>query len=164
MSYFTKENITFMLALIGSLGTITGWIYTYISTRKNINMRVVAYSAKDNKMLLYLSFENKSRLTISITDLALKVEDTYYSCRHIPQRVTSTQHYLGNQILNSVDYYNIQMPIELGGLGSTSGYVLFVLPKGIYISSANVLTFQVSSNRGKAFEMKLSLAQTQETL
>lgn len=164
MDYFTKENITSILALIGSIGTIAGWVYAFITTRKNIGIRVVAYSIKGSNILLYLSFENKSRLTISITDLAIKIGEFYHPCRHVPQRVVSTQRYTGSQLVSSVDYYNIQMPIELGSLGSTSGYVLFVLPKGHRISDTNVLTFQVSSNRGRAIEMKLSLDQAMETL
>lgn len=164
MTYLTKENITFILAVIGSFGTITGWIYAYITTRKKLNLRVFAYTFKEEKALFYLSFENKSRLPISITDLALKINETYYSCKHIPQRVTSTQHTVGGKIVNSIDYYNIQFPVELGSLGSTSGYVLFVFPKGVEIPDSKNLMIQVSSNRGKAIEMKLSLDQISETL
>lgn len=164
MEYITKSNVTFILAVFGSIGTITSWIYAYFATRKNIILRVIAYQAKNNILLTYLSFENKSRLAISITNLALKVNGTYFPCRHLPQRVTSSQQSIGGKIVSSIDYYNIRLPIELGGLGSNSGYVLFVLPKGVGIPDSKILTLQVVSNRGKAVETTLPLDQTLEAL
>ncbi len=163
-SLITQDNITFVLACIGSFGTIAGWLYAYLTTRKNISVRVIAYRSKLNTALFYMSFENKSHLPISLTALSICIDNVYYPCKYIPQRVTSSQHYIGGKIINTQDYYNIQFPIQLGSLGATSGYVLFVLPKGVYVPHAKNLTVQVSSNRGKAIQMQLSLCQTVDTL
>lgn len=163
-SLFSNDNITFFLACIGSLGTIAGWGYAYITTRKNFNVRVIAYQSKQNLALFYLSFENKSRLPISITALSVHIDGVYYPCKYIPQKVTSSQHTVNGKVVNFQDYFSIQFPIELGSLGSTSGYVLFVLPKGVRIPDAKTLTFLISSNRGKAIEKKLSLDQILDSL
>ncbi|KJJ77622.1 hypothetical protein [Clostridium sp. FS41] len=161
---FTRENITFILAFIGSIGTISGWAYSFATSRKNIAVNVIAYKVRQDKALFYLSFTNKSRLPISITALSVQINGVYYPCRHIPQKVVSTQRAVNGKIVSSYDYFSIQIPIEIGSLGSTSGYVLFVLPKGVYIPDSKALNLQISSNRGKAIEMKLTLDQTKDIL
>lgn len=163
-AFFTRDNLTFILACIGSFGTITGWIYTYVTTKKNFQIRVIAYNSKQNVALFYLAFENRSRLPISITALSVHIDGVYYPCKYIPQKVTSSQHTVNGKVVNFQDYFSIQFPIELGSLGSTSGYVLFVLPKGVRIPDAKTLTFLISSNRGKAIEKKLSLDQKLDSL
>ncbi|MCU6736466.1 hypothetical protein [Diplocloster agilis] len=164
MIYFTKENITFVLAVIGSIGTISGWLYTYLTTRKNIVIRTIAYNAVQNQALFYLSFENKSRLSISITSLSLKINGVYYPSRIIPQRVKSSQYKRGNEILNAHDDFSITFPIVISPLGATSGYVLFVFPPGVSIPDTKDLMLQISSNRGGAIETILSLSQLPDTL
>lgn len=163
-SLFTRDNLTFVLACIGSIGTITGWLYTYITTRKNFSIRVIAYQSKQNMALFYMSFENKSRLPISLTALSACINGIYYPCKYVPQRVTSSQHSVNGKIVTTQDYYSISFPIELGSLGATSGYVLFVFPKGIHMPDSKTLSVQVSSNRGTAIQMQLSLCQTLDTL
>ena len=59
-TYFTKENITFLLAVIGSLGTI----YSMIAQHKNISLSIVSYSYKNKTLLMYVAFTNCSRLPI----------------------------------------------------------------------------------------------------
>lgn len=164
VSIFTKENITFVLALIGSLGTIATWLFSYISNKRNISIRPIAYNSKDNKILFYLSFENRSRLPISITALSILLDGAYYPCRYQPQRVISHQHTVGGKVVSSQDYYNLNFPVQLSPLGSNSGYVLFVIPREVLMPDSKTATFQVSSNRGNSFEMKLLLDQTQEIL
>lgn len=163
MQYFTKENITFLLALIGSIGSVTGWFYTYVVNKKKISIRIIAYTVKSNIILSYLSFENLSRSPISLTSISIKVNGVFYPCRHIPQKVKSTEHMIGGKIVSTHDVFNISLPIELGGLGATSGYILFVLPKDAGTPDAKTVTFQISSNRGAAVEMSLSLEQLLET-
>ncbi len=164
VTIFTKENITFVLALIGSVGTIATWIRSYIINKRNVIIRPIANKSKDNKILLYLFFENRSRLPISITAISVLFDGVYYPCRYQPQKVISDQRTVGGKVVSLQDYYNITFPVQLGSLDSSSGYVLFVIPQDVQIPDSKTLTFQVSSNRGKAFEMKLSLDQIQEIL
>lgn len=162
MIHFTKENITFILALIGSLGTIVNWLRLFIVNNKNFNIRPVAYRSKDNITLFYLLFENKSRMPISITELSVQINGVYYPCRYLPEIVTSSHRTIGKEIVSSHDYFNIAFPVQLGALGATSGYVLFILPKDIQMPDSKTLTFLVTSNRGKAVEKIISVDQVPE--
>lgn len=157
------ELITFILACIGSVGTISGWIYYWVTTRKNIFVRIIAFHQKNETILSYMAFENKSRLPVSITDISLLIDGNPYPCEYMPKKVMSHERTVGGRIVSSQDYYNIQLPIELGSLGATSGYVLFVLPKGVRKPDTKVVTLQISSNRGKAMKMTLSLDQVAES-
>lgn len=164
LNYFTKDNITFLLALIGSVGTITTWLLSYIKSRRNITIRLIAFDAKDNKILCYLFLENKSSLPISLTALSVIIDGVSFPCRYLPQKVRSDMRTVGSNVVSSQDYFNMTFPVQIGPLGATSGYVLFVIPPSVLIPDSKTVTFQVSSNRGRTFETKLSLDQIQETL
>lgn len=164
VSLLTKENITFALSLFSAVCVVLGWLHSYLITRKKFNLYVVAYTALFNSAWFYIAFENKSRLPVSINTISILIDGTYYPCRYIPQVVREKEHYTGNKTEITERQYSIPFPVNLPSLGATSGFVLFVFPTGIALPPSKNVNFQVSSNRGKAIEMKLPLDQTLDTL
>ena len=154
-SVFTFDNLTFVLGLIGSLGTAWG----IFQSRVRIDMKVIKYGHSENKILIYVAFYNKSRLAISINGISLKISDTYYSCTELPTRVDHRTYYIGKEITGQSNYFNMNMPINISGLAGTSGYILFELPKDTDILESNQMTFLISPNRGSAIEKKCQLPQ-----
>lgn len=163
-SLLTKENITFALSLFSAMCVILGWLHSYFITRKKFALHVVAYTALYNNAWFYIAFENKSRLPISISTISILIDGTYYPCRYIPQVVREKEHYTGSKTEIKEQQFSIPFPINLSSLGSNSGFVLFVFPTGISMPTSKNVTFQVSSNRGKAIQMTLPLDQTLDTL
>ena len=99
--YFTKDNITFILATIGSLGTIY--------------------------------------------------------CVYIPVTVVEHTRHSGKELLSHREELSIQFPISLSSLAGTSGYLFFDKLPDSFPDAPTTLTLEVSTNRGRAKKMKLSV-------
>lgn len=148
IQHITITNISFILGLIGSAGTL----WTIIQNRVKFDIRIAEYLYKENKIVAYLIIQNKSRLSISIGKICVKIDNAYYPCTETPTRIRWDTYRSGKTITGQTNYYNIDMPISLSGLMGTSGYILFELPPGTDILDPTALTFQVSPNRGSAVE------------
>lgn len=44
-NFLSRSDITSVLAAIGSIGTIVGWIYFLVTTRRNLKIKVLDYRA-----------------------------------------------------------------------------------------------------------------------
>lgn len=61
-SFFTKENITFVLAAIGSVGTIISWLFYWATTRRHVEIEIFDYSSHWGRIAqLFIHFQNQSR-------------------------------------------------------------------------------------------------------
>ena len=69
---FTRENITLALSIFGSVGTVSTWIYNYIRTRKSFTVELNGYRFSPKGLLLHIQFINKSTLSLSINEIAIK--------------------------------------------------------------------------------------------
>lgn len=159
INLLTKENITFILAVIGSLGTIIGGIYQLFIRRIATDILIEGYNLTDKSILFYISFINKSHIPISITDILLTIDNKQYLCRKTPVRVFYETHKQGARIISHYDYNNLMMPITLSSLAGVSGYVLFEFPLKDFPKHPTDLIFEVSTNRHKVIRKKLSLEQ-----
>ncbi|MEY8285411.1 hypothetical protein AALA13_16580 [Lachnospiraceae bacterium 50-23] len=150
---FTRDNITFILALIGSFGTCC----TLIAQRKNLSLSIQYYSYKNKSLLTYISFTNHSRLPISILNVSIVLNDVCYPCVYIPTKVCETIRRSGKEVISCKEDYSIQFPISLSSLAGSSGYLYFdKLPK-TFPDVPTTVTIEVSTNRGKAKKMILSV-------
>ncbi len=151
MNYITKDNISFILATIGSLGTI----YTLFAQRQKFSLSIQSYSHKNNSLLMYVSFTNRSRLPISILNVSIIQDNVCYPCVYVPTKVRECTRRSGKEVISHKEDFSIQFPISLSSLAGSSGYLYFdKLPKN-YPNDATDLTVQVSTNRGRAKKMKL---------
>lgn len=160
LSLLTRENITLVLAIFGSLGTLFAWVYNFLHNRKNISFHIVGNRYSDfckSSLLLYMTFINNSRLPISITSISVNVNGAYHSCQEIPITTFEETTRCKGEILTHHEYKSLPLPIVITGLSGTSGYVYFEFPEEKPQLDAKSLIFRVSTNRGKAIERKLSL-------
>lgn len=150
-----RENITLIIALFGAIGTAVNAALSWVHNRANINIRIVKIKDYLPFFLMYAIFENNSRLPISITSIAIQINEEFYPCSAIPEKVISTETKRGGKILSHKDIYSLTIPIDIGSLGSAAGYIYFEnLPECEQLLS-KPLIFRVSTNRGKAFQIEL---------
>lgn len=152
---FTRENITFFFAIVGFLGTVN----TVLMQRKKLKLSIITYRSSQHCVLMYVSITNFSHLSISISNISIVHDNICYPCAIIPKKVMDTTHTVGKQIVSYKEEYSIEFPINLSSLAGTSGYLYFDKPPNTYPTSPTTLTVQVSSNRGKATKMILSIPQ-----
>lgn len=155
---FTRENITLLLSIFGSAGTAFTMIYNFLINRKKIQMKVVGHKFGDTKTLvIYASFCNKSRLPISITEISIKVDDIYIPCVDPPIVAFEETIKTNGVVTSHHEYMTLALPINLGSLSGTSGYVCFEFPATFFPPDATQLKFSINSNRGKVFEKILPI-------
>ena len=153
LTCITKENIAFLLGAFGSLGTL----YTLFAQRKNISLSIQSYNYENKSLLMFVSFTNHSRLPISILNLSIIQDKVCYPCVYITTKVCEHVRRSGKEIIGYREEFSIQLPISLASLAGSSGYLYFdKLPEN-YPDDAKTLTVQVSTNRGRAKKMKLSV-------
>lgn len=148
----TQQNITFILSLIGSLGT--AWTVIQSRVKMDFKLHFFGYSNNKQVVLAYMQFINKSRLPIAITDVNVIINDVPYPCSKLPTIASSSKHEWSGQIAIK-DFYNIPFPLEIGSLGATSGFLVFEIPRDIYVPLSMPLTFLISTNRGKTLKRSL---------
>lgn len=158
-SLFTRDNITLLLSIFGSVGTLSSWIFTIIKNRKNLCIQLIGRRFSDDacSLLVYAMFENKSHLPISITGISVQLDSIWYPCEKIPLTTFTETTRCKDKILSRHEYQSLPLPIFITGLGGTSGYVYFEFPESSLPPDATQMTFLISTNRGKPVEKKLSL-------
>lgn len=154
-SLFTFENLTFLLGLIGSLGTT----WTFIQSRKNIEFSIIKGGMKNNELIIFVQIINKSHLGIAISDVSLFLDGIIYPCQKERRICLSFAHERRQQVLLQ-DFYTEPFPLQLVGLGGTSAYLVFELPPDACIDFSKPQTLRISTNRGKVLEKQLHIPQT----
>lgn len=150
---FTFENISFALGLIGTAGTA----WNLFQSRKKLEFIPLNFKLKDdNELIVHFEIINHSRLALSITNISYVYNGAHYSCLK-GRAIGESFYHERMQLKNLTDFYTQPFPLQLVGLGGTSEYIRFGLPKEIHPDFSKPQTFQVSANRGRATEMKLLL-------
>ncbi len=157
LKYLTKDNITFALALLGSLGTALSFLISLYKSRLNFNVNTVYLSVKEKGVLCYLTFINNSRNQLIITDMSIKINNIYFPATKIPEIVTQSIKKSGKEITDVHSGYSLAFPIVLAGEYATSGYFYFPFPKEISVPSSNTFSLKVCTSRGNSIEKTLSL-------
>lgn len=150
------DKLTFVLALIGSLGTAYSIIMTFYWHRVSIECNIIEYCPSKDALIAYMSFTNHSRLPISITNICLWNNDVLYNCVHTPEIVQFVSRTPGKQTYQEA-IHSSPLPINLPSLSGTSGYVYFLFPQENFEVSSKSLTVELSTNRHLTLRKTLSL-------
>lgn len=148
---------TFVLALIGSLGTAYSVIMTFYWHRISVDCSIVEYCPTKDAFIAYMSFTNNSRLPISITDISIQNNCISYSCVHTPEIVKTVSRKLNTKQSYQEAIHSTPLPINLPSLSGTSGYVYFLFPQENFEVSSKSLTVELSTNRHMTLRKTLSL-------
>lgn len=154
MQYITKENITLAIALIGAIGTIASWVYSFVSNRKRLSFKIVSSYYKNNSIVAFVMIENKSRLPVSINAISLLTNEDVIICGQIPTKILEITNRSGQEVTDRRKIYTMQFPISLASLSGASGYVYFDL-KNQEINAEEDLSFKIGTNRGEPIVFKV---------
>ena len=70
INMITMDNITFVLAVFGSLGTLVSWIQSIVKNHKNITFKIDSYYLDDTFLQISFTIINNSQLPIVITGIS----------------------------------------------------------------------------------------------
>ena len=154
---FSKENITFILSVFGSIGALYTLVSTIVNQWARIDVSIVECVPAKDSVILYMMFINKSRLPISITNVMIWNRCTLYSCNSVPTVVKFEKRYTPKEMQYSEAVKSIPLPIHLPSLSGTYGYLYFQIPQGNFECNSKTLTVELSTNRHLKLQKTLSL-------
>lgn len=151
---FTKENVTFAIAVFGAVGTAR----SIFQSRKKVEFIPLGYKLnEDHDLIVHFEIINHSTTAISIVNISYIYNGKHYSCSK-ERAIAESIYHERMHIPCLKDFYTQPFPLQLVGRGGTSEYIRFELPPEIHPDFSTPQTFQVSANRGKVTEMKLLLS------
>ena len=159
--YVTKENITFLLGVFGSIGTFYALVSRIFLNRVKVELSIIEFVPAKDSVVLYVMFINKSHLPISIINVKLWNRSMIYECVKSPHIVRIDTRTSKNTVIYKEATYNIPFPINLPSLSGTSGYLYFQIPQGNFQLAPKSLTVEVNTNRHRKFQTILSLPENQ---
>ena len=158
------DKVTFLLGLIGTLGTAYSVLMTFYWNRVDVDFYIADYSATPDSLILYMVFTNNSRLPVSVTDICIWNKAIPYSCRKDPIVVRTYSRQSGKNITYKEALKSLPFPINLPCLSGTSGYLYFQIPQENFECASNSLTVGLSTNRFRKLQKTLELPTNSHTV
>lgn len=154
---FNKANITLFLSIIGSIGTLSTFVISFLNKRKKLHISVsnVSYSKEQRILFVPITFENRSQLPIAVTDVILVNKGHQYFHLPYPRQVSCYTHTIGNEVVDRINTYNANLPIDISQLSAKSGYFLFDIPTGVSQTLETDTFLLIHSTRGKVMKIEL---------
>lgn len=157
-----RDNVTFLIAIAGFALSIWNFVENILKSRKKLSFHIFSVDTYKDLMVVTMAIENLSQLPIAITNIKYVSGNRKTSCTPIPKLVCEATKRCGNVVTDQRSTYSEKIPIQIPSLGAFSGVILFEhLPEELK-SRPTSLTFEISTNRGKAFQKTVEL--TEESL
>lgn len=153
------ETVTFIIAIVGFLLSLTSWIKDFVTQRVRLDVRITKANANAASpgIFCFLSIANRSRLPILITNIEIAQSGGQTACVPVPKRVLEHTRTIGKEVVERRSEYSTAMPVQLQSLGGAMILVLFEsLPEAIP-TDATSLNLVICTNRGKPRRMTLPL-------
>lgn len=151
------DNATRVIAITGFLISLYNLLYGIVTQHKNFKIRVYGIKSYQDVTYLHIGIENKSSLSIAITQMFLLCGDCKTVCTASPTLLHETVRRSGQEVIDRKQTFSTPMPITISGLSAQSAFVLFEHTQELPEDSATHLTVQVCSTRGRPVQMKLEL-------
>ena len=135
----TRDDITFLLALFGSIGTASSWIYTFLRSRKRVSLKINDYTSHGHVIQFFINIQNNSSTPLYINSIILVHGNTRICCELIPKKIRKK----GDDLLKTPMF-----PLAFSANESCYYFLEFVNCPDIPLSSGKSLDFVIESNRG----------------
>lgn len=151
------NTITQIIAVTGFLISVYNLVSGIVSQRRNFAIQIYEIKSYADVTFLHIGIENKSRLSVSITQIILMCGGDKIPCTAGPTLLHSRTLRQGSEIIDSKKIFSSPMPLTVSGLSGQSAYILFENMQELPADESTFLTVEVCSNRGRPAKMKLEL-------
>ena len=157
LTFLTKENITFVLSIFGSLGALFSFITNFFIYKKNlrININSADYRRDLHRLILIITFENRSRLPIAVTSITANIDAKKFEPLSHPHSVGQYTQREGKEVIDRKFTYNLQIPLAIQQLDAVSGHILFEFSPAELETLSTPLTLLIYSTRGQVQRIEL---------
>lgn len=153
LSLLTKENITFLIAVLGFLLSLYNFLRDILQNRMKLHVTYKNHLISEHDHMgitISMSIENKVKVPISISRVFLNIDDTSLEFYWIPQFVFQATQKCRDEILDEINVHTIPLPAHIEGYGIIGGF--FFCKSPVPISNAELLSAKTSitihSNKG----------------
>lgn len=126
IGFFNKNNITFLISIISFILSLWNFFKSLWANRSKLNMVckscTTARTSKRNLAYFEFSFENCSRLPISISRIFLCTNQTTIEFSWIPEKILTTEYCVNREVYEKRSYFSEKIPHTIEGLGVWGGY------------------------------------------
>lgn len=119
------DNLTRIIAIVGFLISIYNLMSGIASQRQNFDIRVYRIKSYRDVTFLHVGIENKSRLSVAITQMILMHGEEKIPCTAVPTLVRTKTLREGKDIVDIKQTFSSPLPITISGLSAQSALVLF---------------------------------------
>lgn len=153
----TRENITLALSIFGTIGTLVTLTSSYLTKRKNLKIILASstYRRDLERLVLSMTFENRSRLPIAITSVSIIKDNKELNLAPYPSCVGEYTHRYGTEIVDRKFEYNLKLPVDIQQLSAVSGFVLFDVSPTELENLPTPLMLLIHSTRGRVQKIEL---------
>lgn len=151
---WAKTNPTAAIASLSLMLSLYNLANDLISKRRNFRIRIYSIKSYKDVTYLHIGIENKSRLSIAVTQFFLLCGEGKTACTPSSTLLCETIRRSGKEITGVRQIFSTPMPIAVS---AQSAFVLFEGMQELPADSATHLTVQVCSTRGRPVQMKLEL-------
>ncbi len=152
-------NVTTIIAIAGFLISVITLIQNVRSKRVNIRTHITSFDYREPAMFFTMAFENFSELPIAITDIKFIGEEETIRCNPISREIFVNKKTRNNVVVQTTPYVSSNLPIQIPALGSFSGIILFAPVQDPPKKDSKWVTFEIHTNRRKAFRTTLELSE-----
>lgn len=153
ISFLTRENITLAIAIFGAVGAVCNWVQKQIDNKVSMDVHLLKAFKPGRSFVVYLSFQNRSRLPISINSVSVLIDGSAYQCELVPH--SAFKKYNSGVLVSEIK--TMTFPVNLSPLSGSAGFVEFAAPEEELRKLSTHLTLQVSTNRGNLPKKKFLL-------
>ena len=139
VSHLTKENITFLLALLGSIGTVIQAFLHSLSTRNKINFKIDDYRSVQKVFQFFIHVQNQSRSPICISSISICYDKNEIYCELIPKKIRGKDESL---------MCTPMFPLNLAPLQGGLYFFEFINCPKTSLVSGKTFDFVIYTNRG----------------
>lgn len=162
LGYVTKENITFIIALIGFILSIYNFVHERLQNRMKLKIIYKNHGISEydsSGITIAMAIENHVAQPISVTRMFLNINDVSIEFYWIPQIVFSSELKQKERILASTNVHSIELPTIIEGYGVLGGFFYTKYPTTItnkFLKDAKT-SITVHTNKGKkTYEINLN--------
>ena len=158
MLWFTDwDNATGMIAIAGFVLSLYNLFIGIFTQRKSFRIRVYDIKSYSDVTFLTVGIENRSRLSIAITQLHWHYQNHVIPCTSTPTLLCESVRRKGHEEISRRQTYSSPLPITVSGLSAQSAFILFEDLPELPENDTTSLSVEVCTNRGRPVQMTLEL-------
>ena len=140
MKIFSKENVTFLIAVAGFFMSSLTWLKEFWSKRNALDLSIIDYKKYENGVVqFYIQFHNKSSIPASISKVDLELREKWYTCELEPKLIKKT-------VSNCAKTPQFPIPVEPNSFYAC--YLEFLKIPNMQLAPGTVVSFQIHTSRG----------------